>query len=70
MPKIPMFRNWYEQQFKHLCEAHDNAYKNRIPRKDADIELMIGVIQSGYVFVGIGTYIFVRTIGWWHYERP
>lgn len=69
MPKIPWFRNWYEEQFKDLCEAHDKAYGSKIPRKDADIELMIGVIQRGYVFIGIGTYLFVRIIGKFHYEQ-
>lgn len=69
MPKIPWFRNWYNEQFKDLCEEHDRAYQNRVPRKDADIHLMLGVIQRGYVVVGIGTYIFVRIIGCWHYCR-
>lgn len=70
LPKIPWFRDWYNEQFKDLCEKHDKAYRDRIPRKDADIDLMIGVIQRGYVWIGIGTYIFVRIIGRFHYARP
>lgn len=68
MPKIPWFRKWYNEQFKDLCDAHDKAYDNKIPRKDADIELMIGLIQRGYVSIGIGTYFFIRIIGWIQYE--
>ena len=69
MPKIPWFRDWYNEQFKDICQAHDDAYKDRIPRKDADIELLIGIVQSGYVLIGFTSYIMIRLIGWINYER-
>lgn len=69
MPKIPWFRDWYNREFKDLCEAHDDAYRNKRPRKSADIQLMIGIAYRGYPALGIATYVSVRTFGWINYWR-
>ena len=69
LPKIPYFRDWYNTQFHDLCDAHDKAYRELVPRKDADITLAVNVIQRGYVWVGFGTYIFVRIFGYFHYNK-
>lgn len=69
MPKIPWFRKWYNEQFKDICEAHDKAYSGGMPRKDADIELLIGIVQSGYVSIGVFSYILVRFFGYFHYKK-
>lgn len=67
MPSIPCFRKWYNEQFKDLCEQHDYCYANQYPKKDADIDLMIGIMQRGYVWLGIITYICVRSFGVYNY---
>ena len=69
LPKIPYFRDWYNEQFKDLCEEHDDCYRRQLPKKDADIDLMIGLIQRGYVWLGFATYIAVRTFGVYNYWK-
>lgn len=69
LPKIPWFRDWYNEQFKDLCERHDYCYKNQLPKKDADIDLMVGLIERGYVWLGFLTYIAVRTFGSYNYWK-
>ena len=71
MPWMPFrFRDWFNRKFGDLCEQHDFNYKSGYNRAMADRELTSAILLRGYPFMALLTYIFVRTIGRFHYARP
>ena len=67
MPYMPWFRVWFNTKFGDLCERHDLHYQQKYPRKMADIELAVGIINRGYPLFGFLAYFAVRIFGRWHY---
>lgn len=62
--------DWFEARFGDLCAQHDRDYAARINKKTADNKLISGMVLRGYPLLGFVTWLFLLTIGQFHYRRP
>ena len=70
IPAVLGLREWFEGKFGDLCEVHDYQYYTKtVSRKEADDDLRDGIISRGYYFFGWATWVAVRAIGWYRYNR-
>ena len=63
MPKIPYFRDWYENKFGDLCAIHDVEYEmisegifthqDEEDKLIADFDFACGIAQRGYFMLAI-----------------
>lgn len=60
MPKIPFFRDWYENKFGDLCYLHDLDYYNGMDKIEADYIFCQQIAQRGYKWLAILTLIAIN----------
>ena len=48
MPKIPFFRDWFEERFGDLCERHDAEYAFGDCKLCADWRFVLEIGKRGY----------------------
>ena len=72
-PKILGFDRWFQEKFGDLCHAHDVAYLERVwsVKMQSDYDLTAGMIQRGYFWLGVGTFLFVASLGslYWLWKK-
>lgn len=67
LPAIFGLREWFEKRFGDLCFDHDLAYIARSGKWGADMTLIRGMIDRGYWWVAVPTFLFLITFGVWYY---
>ena len=63
IPKIPWFRDWFEDRFGDLCKIHDEEYsaaKTRHEKYESDFKFTKQIAQRGYLTLSILTLMAVN----------
>jgi hypothetical protein len=58
---------WYVKRFNDLCEAHDDAYANQTGKWKADMTMIKGMVDRGYWYMAIPTFVLFNTFGFVYY---
>lgn len=72
VPSLLGFKAWYESRFAEACETHDNDYvAQALTRKQADCKMCAYIINRGYFWLGLVTYVYCRILGgfFWYRRR-
>lgn len=60
MPDIPWFKDWFNERFGDLCEAHDEAYAQRLCKICSDYWLAHGIADRGFLWLSFLTFLAVQ----------
>lgn len=74
MPKIPVFRDWFEEQFGDLCEQHDEDYYKGYSglgcKICSDFKFVLGIANRGHPGLAIVVFVAVQMPWvWWKWIR-
>lgn len=50
MPKIPGFRKWFESNYGHICERHDQVYIDGGCRFCSDVRFVRDMIRADWKY--------------------
>lgn len=72
MPKVPWFRDWFEEKFGDLCKTHDEDYYKGKCKLCSDIAFVKGIFSRGYWFLTPFVFIFINMpwVWYWYLRRP